>query len=332
VRLVETQARRRGPLFRKRICSFILGMLSIIFVGFDANNGITMYRRSAVNRFLTVRNWLIGFYIVEFEQNGEDRAKYGVRLIRNLAKAVNRPGLSFSNLKTFKQFYITYRRLGFKAFETLNTLQIGQTSGQLQLTENQLFEIEQMSARSYETDPDLLLNRLSFSHITLIMQFDDPVTRAFYEIESIKGGWGVKHETVVRFALGSFRLPWSSPSPRSMPCRRALVFCIAVRLSLKLNDFTLNLAPPLLLARTPTTAQCWVSSHAGAIWEIYPAVEGQRKLWSYIFRLAWCSPAERMVFTFPMLDAPPPHYSVLAIARRRRRIPTRRNKYHLIGS
>jgi len=102
-----------------------------------------------VNQFLTVRNWLIGFYIVKFEQNGEDRAKYGVRLIRNLAKAVNRPGLSFSNLKTFKQFYITYRRLGFKAFETLNTLQIGQTYGQLQLTENQLFEIEQMAARSY---------------------------------------------------------------------------------------------------------------------------------------------------------------------------------------
>jgi len=47
VRLVETQARRRGPLFRKRICSFILGTRSIIFVGFDANNGITMYRRSA---------------------------------------------------------------------------------------------------------------------------------------------------------------------------------------------------------------------------------------------------------------------------------------------
>ena len=31
----------------------------------------------AVNVYLTVRNWLIGYYIVEFEQNGEDRAQYG---------------------------------------------------------------------------------------------------------------------------------------------------------------------------------------------------------------------------------------------------------------
>ena len=33
----------------------------------------------AVNVSLTIRNWLIGFYIVEFEQNGADRAKYFVR-------------------------------------------------------------------------------------------------------------------------------------------------------------------------------------------------------------------------------------------------------------
>ena len=32
---------------------------------------------SAVNQSLTIRNWLFGHYIVEYEQNGEDRAKYG---------------------------------------------------------------------------------------------------------------------------------------------------------------------------------------------------------------------------------------------------------------
>ena len=141
---------------------------------------------------MTVRNWLMGFYIVEFEQNGEDRAKYGAKLIRSLTDSINRPGLSFSNLKLFKQFYLAYRRIGHKAFETLSALQIGQTSGQFQLIENHSLEIVQTSAQSYETDPDLLLNRLSFSHITLILQFDEPVKRAFYEIESIKGAWGVR--------------------------------------------------------------------------------------------------------------------------------------------
>lgn len=31
----------------------------------------------AINLSLTARNWLIGYYIVEYEQNGEDRAQYG---------------------------------------------------------------------------------------------------------------------------------------------------------------------------------------------------------------------------------------------------------------
>ncbi len=35
----------------------------------------------SVNTALTIRNWLIGYYIVEFEQKGEDRAKYGGRLL-----------------------------------------------------------------------------------------------------------------------------------------------------------------------------------------------------------------------------------------------------------
>ena len=38
----------------------------------------------AVNHALTARNWLIGYNIVEFEQNGEDRAAYGQKLLKNL--------------------------------------------------------------------------------------------------------------------------------------------------------------------------------------------------------------------------------------------------------
>lgn len=40
---------------------------------------------NAVNKMLTMRNWLIGYYIVEFEQNGKDRAEYGDQLIENIA-------------------------------------------------------------------------------------------------------------------------------------------------------------------------------------------------------------------------------------------------------
>jgi hypothetical protein len=55
-----------------------------------------------VNRYLTLRNWFIGAYIVEFEQNGEDRASYGQqllpRLARDLKKARN-PGLQCRNAR-----------------------------------------------------------------------------------------------------------------------------------------------------------------------------------------------------------------------------------------
>lgn len=39
-----------------------------------------------VNTALTLRNWIIGYYIVEYEQSGKDRAKYGLGLFKAIAK------------------------------------------------------------------------------------------------------------------------------------------------------------------------------------------------------------------------------------------------------
>ncbi|MEO6455066.1 MAG: hypothetical protein ABIN97_13385 [Ginsengibacter sp.] len=38
-----------------------------------------------VNTALTLRNWMIGFYIVEYEQSGRDRADYGKQLYKAIA-------------------------------------------------------------------------------------------------------------------------------------------------------------------------------------------------------------------------------------------------------
>ena len=46
----------------------------------------------AVNLSLTARNWLVGYYILEYEQHGEDRAKYGGKLLKSLAQRLNRRG------------------------------------------------------------------------------------------------------------------------------------------------------------------------------------------------------------------------------------------------
>ena len=68
----------------------------------------------AINLNLTVRNWLVGYHIVEFEQNGEDRAKYGTRLLEEMAKSVKGKGVKGLNLRTLRNcriFYITYPQI-----------------------------------------------------------------------------------------------------------------------------------------------------------------------------------------------------------------------------
>jgi len=65
----------------------------------------------AVNIGLTSRNWLIGLYIVEFEQNGEDRAIYGDKLIYNLSQKMAIRGLSETNLKNSRLFYLAYSEI-----------------------------------------------------------------------------------------------------------------------------------------------------------------------------------------------------------------------------
>jgi len=65
----------------------------------------------AVNISLTVRNWLIGFYVVEFEQNGEDRATYGTQLLDNLARKLNIKGLVSAELSRCRQFYFCYPQI-----------------------------------------------------------------------------------------------------------------------------------------------------------------------------------------------------------------------------
>ena len=42
--------------------------------------------KRAVNQSMTLRNWAIGYYIVEYEQGGSDRAEYGAKPIKKLRK------------------------------------------------------------------------------------------------------------------------------------------------------------------------------------------------------------------------------------------------------
>ena len=63
---------------------------------------------STVNQSLTIRNWLFGHYIVEYEQNGEDRAKYGDQLLTELAKDLKSKGIKgLSAMLKIGSFYLS---------------------------------------------------------------------------------------------------------------------------------------------------------------------------------------------------------------------------------
>ena len=77
----------------------------------NTNSHLQQSAVKAINMHITLRNWLIGFYIVEFEQNGEDRAKYGVKLLFQLANELTNKNLKNVNereLRNFRTFYKTY--------------------------------------------------------------------------------------------------------------------------------------------------------------------------------------------------------------------------------
>ncbi|MCH5683428.1 DUF1016 N-terminal domain-containing protein [Niabella sp. W65] len=87
---------------------------------------------NAVNRHITLRNWLIGFYIVEYEQRGEDRAKYGDLLLEKLARRIKIGGLSETNLKNFRRFYLCYSSIGQTVSDEFQQIiPIGQTVSDL---------------------------------------------------------------------------------------------------------------------------------------------------------------------------------------------------------
>lgn len=150
----------------------------------------------AVNTNLTIRIWLIGFYIVEFEQKGEDRAKYGEKLLQKLSERINEDGFSFRNLKLFRQFFVTYPQLSIHVNKFIQsahnlTIAIGQTVS-AQFNDNNLSIGQTSSAQLIVIPTEKLIQKLSFSHIALLLPIEDPIKRQFYELECIKGTWSLR--------------------------------------------------------------------------------------------------------------------------------------------
>lgn len=161
------------------------------------------YSSNAVNQALTVRNWMIGFYIVEFELEGKDRAVYGEGIIDQLAKRLSTiKGLDRRSLFRFRTFYLFYPQIGYILKEKTTPFlpMIQQIDGiekvgtlSPQLNSSHIVGIASPQFRSELMVPaEKLLTKLSYSHLELLLPISDQMKRTFYEIETIKGIWSVR--------------------------------------------------------------------------------------------------------------------------------------------
>ena len=153
--------------------------------------------KSAVNQMLTARNWAIGYYIVEYEQHGKDRAEYGSHLLAKLAERLDVKGLDRSMLNMCRIFYKKYPQICDSVNHRLNGIKglkfiAGKSIPDKQNTGSHKDEICDSANHKFETPPEILISRLSFTHLRQIMAIDDPFERFFYEFECIRGVWSVK--------------------------------------------------------------------------------------------------------------------------------------------
>ena len=147
----------------------------------------------AVNMGLTLRNWLIGHRIVEFEQKGQDRAAYGAKLLQTLAKRLAAAGLTrvdARELRRFRLLYTVYPQIRESVSpELISPAGVPALHPFLHLASVE--KRETLSPESTKPHPDIL-QRLSFSHLAELQELQDETQRRFYEIECIRGNWSVR--------------------------------------------------------------------------------------------------------------------------------------------
>ena len=179
-----------------------------------------------INRNITTKAWLTGYYIVEYEQHGNDRAKYGEHLFQNLSKRLGGSSNSVSSLRNYRQFYnyypelkdviVSYLLRHFGGIDNIDSDvkvlpdQIHQSLiGESLIAEKQQSSIGEfqglsvtevspdgfamsLSDGSVKAVPQMLFDRLSFTHIIQLLHVEDSLQRAFYAIETMRGPWGVR--------------------------------------------------------------------------------------------------------------------------------------------
>lgn len=156
---------------------------------FDALvHGISALDRAAflavgrhAHQLLSLRNWLVGAWIIQYEQDGADRAAYGARLLPRLAASLadaGHRGLSARNLANCRLVALAYPALdasifGARLLGAVGDPEILQTSAKSLLPSS-------AASLPWRDGPWIegLFSALTFSHLLELARIDDPVERA----------------------------------------------------------------------------------------------------------------------------------------------------------
>lgn len=164
------------------------------------DNHLSEQAARAVNVSLTLRNWLIGFRIQEYEQHGNDRAAYGARLLELLSKELMAANVSRSDvreLRRYRLFYQVYPQIRDAISPEFNQLLSPSIRDSASPEFRKLLAGNDLSpdSSSRKTENPIpgkeLVSSLSFTHFRELLRCNEADKRAFYEAECIRGCWSV---------------------------------------------------------------------------------------------------------------------------------------------
>jgi len=158
----------------------------------------------AVNVNLTLRNWVIGGYIHHYELHGRDRATYGEGLVDRLALELAEQQVTACDrqrLYSYLAFFRAYPQVG----DAIPSGALPPLAAALQSEATAIVRSPPGTSGAMPQEPivrsatghfavagRMLLERLSYTHLELLTRINDPLRRAFYEVECIRGNWSVR--------------------------------------------------------------------------------------------------------------------------------------------
>ena len=148
----------------------------------QTQNAMQTQAARSVDIALVVRNWLFGWYIVEYEAGGTERSElYGKSLIKKLSENLRKrlgKGFSQRSLEQYRKFYMTYKEIA----QAVPAQSSEQYLPLISQPDNLKSVIEKLNSRFV----------LGWTHYAKLLTVKNSDERCFYEIESAENGWGYR--------------------------------------------------------------------------------------------------------------------------------------------